>query len=152
MALFCTPVYVVGLGRLLLFHPDFGRWPLPPFFSAAPVPLSPFSAPWEWLRTLLVPWLVAAAPLAAMCLRLVLGLVREELEADYIRTAYAKGLPHDRVIRRHAGPFRPGGHRVADRRERAAGRDEPAPRGPRLLGARLLPAHVARERPRPQGL
>jgi peptide/nickel transport system permease protein len=105
MALFCTPVYVVGLGLLLLFHPKFGRWPLPLFFDAAPVALSPLSAPWEWLRTLLVPWLVASAPLAAMCLRLVLGLVREELGADYIHTAYAKGLPQRRVIRRHAGPF-----------------------------------------------
>ena len=106
MALFCTPVYVVGLGLLLLFGPDFGRWPLPLFFNAAPpVPLSPLSAPWEWARALLVPWLVAAGPLAAMCLRLVLSLVREELGTDYIRTAYAKGLPHQRVIRRHAGPF-----------------------------------------------
>jgi peptide/nickel transport system permease protein len=105
MVLLCTPVYIVGVGLLFLFHPTFGRWPLPLFFDAAPVPLSPFSAPWELLRTLLVPWLVAAAPLAAMCLRLVLVLVREELAADYIRTAYAKGLPHRRVIRHHAGPF-----------------------------------------------
>ena len=105
MVLFCTPVYIVGIGLLFLFHPTFGRWPLPLFFDASPVPLSLFPAPWDLLRTLLVPWLVAAAPLAAMCLRLTLALVREELGADYIRTAYAKGLPRRRVIRRHAGPF-----------------------------------------------
>jgi peptide/nickel transport system permease protein len=105
MVLLCTPVYVVGLGLLLLFGPDFGRWPLALLFKPVPVPLSPLSAPWEWLRTLLVPWLVAAAPLAAMCLRLVLSLVRDELESDHVRTAYAKGLPHHRVVRRHAGPF-----------------------------------------------
>jgi peptide/nickel transport system permease protein len=105
MVLFCTPVYIVGIVLLFLFHPTFGQWPLPLFFDAEPVSLSPFSAPWDWLRTLLVPWLVAAAPLAAMCLRLVLALVREQIGTDHIRTAYAKGLPHDRVIRRHAGPF-----------------------------------------------
>jgi ABC-type dipeptide/oligopeptide/nickel transport system permease component len=103
--LYCAPVYVVGLGLLVLFHPDFGRWPLPYFFDASPVWASPFSAPWDWLRTLLVPWLVAAAPLAAMCLRLVVALVEEQMDADPVRTAMAKGLPYRRVVRRHAGRF-----------------------------------------------
>ncbi len=105
VVLFCTPVYIVGLGLLLLFDPKFGHWPLPVFFDAAPVPLSPASAPWEWLRTLLVPWLVGAAPLAGMCLRLVLSLARDQEGADYVRTAHAKGVPQRRVVRRHVGPF-----------------------------------------------
>ena len=54
---------------------------------------------------MLIPWLVAAAPLAAMCLRLVLAQVREQLESDPVRTAIAKGLTRRRVVRRHAGPF-----------------------------------------------
>jgi ABC-type dipeptide/oligopeptide/nickel transport system permease component len=104
--LYCTPVYVLGLGLLLLFNKDFGRWPMPYFFDAAPViAASPFSSPWDWLRTLLVPWLVAAAPLAAMCLRLVVALLREQRDTDYVRTAMAKGVPYKRVIRRHSGPF-----------------------------------------------
>lgn len=105
MVVYCTPVYVLGLGVLLLFQADFGRWPLPFFFDAEPVRASPFTSPWDWLRTLLVPWLVAAAPLAAMCMRLVISLLREQRDADYVRTAMAKGVPHQRVIRRHAGPF-----------------------------------------------
>ena len=52
-----------------------------------------------------MPWLVAAAPLAAMCLRLVVALLREQEGTDHVRTAIAKGVPHKQVIRRHAGPF-----------------------------------------------
>jgi hypothetical protein len=80
--LYCTPVYVLGLGVLLLFHPTFGTLPLPYFFDAAPIRASPLSSPWDWFRSLLVPWLVAAAPLAGMCLRLVLAQVREQLDSD----------------------------------------------------------------------
>ena len=105
VVLYCAPAYVLGLGVLLLFHPTFGTLPLPYFFDAAPIRASPLSSPWDWFRSLLVPWLVAAAPLAAMCLRLVLAQVREQLDSDPVRTAIAKGLPHRRVVRRHAGPF-----------------------------------------------
>jgi peptide/nickel transport system permease protein len=52
-----------------------------------------------------VPWLVAAAPLAAMSMRLVIALVREQLHSDPVRTATAKGVSHKRVVRRHAGPY-----------------------------------------------
>jgi peptide/nickel transport system permease protein len=102
---YCAPVYVIGLGVLLLFHPTFGALPLPYFFDAAPIRASPLTAPWDWFRSLLVPWLVAAAPLAAMCLRLVVSLLREQEGTDHVRTAIAKGVSHKRVIRRHAGPF-----------------------------------------------
>jgi peptide/nickel transport system permease protein len=105
IVLYCAPAYVLGLGVLLLFHPTFGTLPLPYFFDAAPIRASPLSAPWDWFRSLLVPWLVAAAPLAAMCMRLVVVLLREQQGTDHVRTAIAKGVPHKRVIRHHAGPF-----------------------------------------------
>ncbi len=103
--LYCGPVYVFGFWMLLLFNGTFGIVPVPYFFDAAPVWASPLSSPWDWFRTMLVPWVVAAAPLAAMCLRLVAALVREQLHTDHVRTAIAKGVPHRRVIRHHAGPF-----------------------------------------------
>jgi peptide/nickel transport system permease protein len=105
VVLYCTPAYVLAIGVLLLFHPTFGTLPLPYFFDAAPIHASPLTAPWDWFRSLLVPWLVAAAPLAAMCLRLVVAMLREQEGTDHVRTAIAKGVPHKRVIRRHAGPF-----------------------------------------------
>jgi peptide/nickel transport system permease protein len=100
---YCTPVYVVGLGLLLLFNPIFGRIPLPLFFDATPRWASPFTDPIGWLRTLLVPWIVLGAPLAAMVLRLTVATTIEALDEDYVRTAAAKGLSHRAVIRRHAG-------------------------------------------------
>jgi peptide/nickel transport system permease protein len=101
---YCAPVYVVGLGLLYLFNPGFGIFPVPGFFDAAPNWASPFTHPWTGLRMLHVPWLVLAAPLAGMCLRLTLAMAREVTEEDYVRTAVAKGLPLGRVMRRHVGP------------------------------------------------
>jgi peptide/nickel transport system permease protein len=104
MVVYCTPVYVIGLLLLLAFNPIFGSWPLPAFFEAEPIWASPWSQPWDWFRTLLVPWLVLAAPLGAMVMRLTLATVIETLDEDYVRTAYAKGLGARGVVRRHAAP------------------------------------------------
>lgn len=105
VVLYCAPVYVLGLALLLMFHSSFGSLPLPYFFDAAPIRASPLSSPFDWFRSLLVPWLVAAAPLTAMTLRLVVTLLREQRDSDPLRTAIAKGVPHKRVIRHHAAPF-----------------------------------------------
>jgi ABC-type dipeptide/oligopeptide/nickel transport system permease component len=103
--LYCAPVYALGFGFLLMFHATFGFIHVPYFVDAAPVWASPFTEPWDWFRTLLVPCLIAAAPLGAMCLRLVVAMLREQLESDHVRTAIAKGVPHKRTVRRHAGPY-----------------------------------------------
>ena len=104
MVLYCAPVFFVGLLLLLAFTPTFGAWPLPAFFDAYPIRASPWNHPWDWFRTLLVPWLVLAAPLGAMVLRLTLATAIETLDEDYVRTAYAKGLDSRAVIRHHAAP------------------------------------------------
>jgi len=101
----CAPVYVVGLLLLTLFHPVFGRIHIPGIFDATgDAYASPFTHPWGWLRTLLVPWLVAAAPIAGYMLRATIAMVREELDADHVRTARAKGLAARTVLRRHIAP------------------------------------------------
>ena len=56
----CAPVFFVGLLVLYLFNPIYGSVPLPAFFDAEPAWVSPWSAPWDWFRQLLVPWLVLA--------------------------------------------------------------------------------------------
>jgi ABC-type dipeptide/oligopeptide/nickel transport system permease component len=100
---YCAPVYVVGLGLLLLFNRDVGVWPVRYFFDARPAAfVLPTHDPWDWLRSYLVPWLVAGAPLAAACVRLTARLTIDELEADYVRTALAKGLSYRRAVRHHA--------------------------------------------------
>jgi len=101
--LYCAPVYVIGLGVLLLFAPPFGLVELPYFFdpdSYAP----PLENPWDFVRSMILPWIVVGAPLGAAILRLTVALTVDTLGEDYVRTAAAKGLPHATVVRRHAGP------------------------------------------------
>jgi peptide/nickel transport system permease protein len=101
--LYCAPVYVVGFGLLMLFAPNYGAVELPFFFdphSYAP----PLENPWDFVRSMLLPWMVVGAPLGAAILRLTMALTVDALNEDYVRTAAAKGLPHARIVRRHAGP------------------------------------------------
>jgi peptide/nickel transport system permease protein len=103
MVLLCLPVYVAAYGLLILFAPPFGLRPLPVLFEPH-VYQPPWDDPWDWARSLLLPWLVLAAPLAAVVLRLTVALTRDAMQEDFVRTGIAKGLPYGRVVRRHAGP------------------------------------------------
>jgi peptide/nickel transport system permease protein len=103
MVLYCAPVYAVGFGLLLLFAPAYGVVELPYFFdigSYAP----PLENPWDFVRSMILPWLVVGAPLGAAILRLTLALAVDTMGEDYVRSAAAKGVPHAKVVRRHAGP------------------------------------------------
>ena len=101
----CTPVYLVGLTLILVFNPVFGLIPVEALFDAdGNAYAAPWVDPWGWLQTLLIPWLVAAAPIAGYCLRTTVSLVLEELGTDHVRTARAKGLATRVVMRRHAAP------------------------------------------------
>jgi peptide/nickel transport system permease protein len=101
--LYCAPVYVVGCGLLLLFAPPFGLVELPVFFDPDSY-RPPLESPWDFARSMLLPWIVVGAPLGAAILRLTLALTVETLGEDFVRTASAKGLSHATVVRRHAGP------------------------------------------------
>jgi peptide/nickel transport system permease protein len=105
MVAYCAPVFFVGLFVLWMFNPIYGRIPLPAFFDAEPRWVNPWDAPWDWFRQLLVPWIVLAAPLGAMCLRLTLAETREAMDEDFVRTAAAKGVGQARIVRRHAAPL-----------------------------------------------
>jgi peptide/nickel transport system permease protein len=99
----CAPVYVVGLLAILVFSPSVGA-PIP-VFIVKPNIYEPFSQnPLAWLRSLLVPWLVAGAPLAAMTLRMVRATLPEVLDLDFVRTAVGKGLSPRRVTVLHTLP------------------------------------------------
>jgi peptide/nickel transport system permease protein len=103
MFFFCTPVYVVGLTLILFFSPPFGTWEIPALFELHTY-ISPFDEPLTFLRAMLVPWLVTAAPLAAVVLRLSLSAITDVMEEDYIRTAQGKGLTRHQAVRHHAAP------------------------------------------------
>lgn len=59
-------------------------------------------AGWGRLSQIVLPAICLGAPFAGYIARLTRTGMLEVLGQDYIRTAYAKGLPHRRVIVRHA--------------------------------------------------
>jgi ABC-type dipeptide/oligopeptide/nickel transport system permease component len=100
----CAPVYWVGLFTLLLFGNGIGRvldlGVLVDTGTYEPLTTDPLA----WLGSLLVPWMVAGAPLAAICLRLTASTMRDVGDADFVRTALGKGLSERRVAFRHSLP------------------------------------------------
>ena len=60
--------------------------------------------PIAWFGYLLVPWMITGAPLAAICLRLTASGMRDQDDADFVRTASGKGLSGRRVAFRHSLP------------------------------------------------
>jgi peptide/nickel transport system permease protein len=94
-----APVYWLGLVALYLFAKDIG---VVPVFEGAGSYTGITEDPWQWLQSLLLPWLVLAASFAAIYARLLRGSMIEALGEDYVRTARAKGLRERRVIGRHA--------------------------------------------------
>ncbi len=96
------PVYWFGSIVLVLFAPQSGYLLQIPFLSwyGGYVPFA--DSPLRWLQSLWVPWLVLAAPLAAMVYRMTRASLAEVVTEDFVRTARAKGLRERIVLRRHA--------------------------------------------------
>lgn len=99
---FAAPVYVVGLGLLLLFGSKIAAFDL-----GVGIPLQYVEwgeSPVRWLGALLVPWLVLGLPLGGLCFRVMAQSTVAVLGEPYLQTARAKGLGHRRVVLRHAAP------------------------------------------------
>lgn len=95
-----APVYVVGLGLLLLFGATIAAVPIG---VGIPLQYVEFGAsPVGWLGALLVPWLVLGLPLGGLCFRVMSGTTVEALGAPYVQTARSKGLTRRAVVLRHA--------------------------------------------------
>lgn len=63
---------------------------------------SPFEAPFRFLQHVCLPAIVMGTDLAAPLTRYIRAEMLEQLKQDYVRTAWAKGLPSRIVIVRHA--------------------------------------------------
>ncbi len=99
----CAPVYWVALVVILLFGKGIGLLVgIPIIDTGLYQPLG--SNPIAWFGYLLVPWMVTGAPLAAICLRLTASGMRDVDDAEFVRTAYGKGLSERRVALRHSLP------------------------------------------------
>lgn len=93
-----APGYWLGLVALYLFADDIGQFKLLPGVGSY-VPLS--ESPVRWFGSLLLPWLVLAAPLAGLYARLLRSTMIDALAQDHIRATRAKGV-RPRVVLRHA--------------------------------------------------
>jgi len=99
-----TPVLFQALLVLFYFSSNVSDVVRLPFLSGQDQYV-PFSEdPLLFLRAMWVPWLLAAAPLAAFVLRITEAHMREDLQEDFVRTARAKGVSERQVINRHALP------------------------------------------------
>ena len=96
------PVYWFSSIALVLFAPQSGYLLQIPFMSWYGGYVSFGHSPLRWLQSLWVPWLVLAAPLAAMVYRMTRASLAEALHEDFVRTARAKGVRERIVVRRHA--------------------------------------------------
>jgi peptide/nickel transport system permease protein len=98
LMLVSAPEYWLGLIVLYLFAADIGQVHL---FPGAGSYVGLTSDPAKWLTSLLMPWFVLAAGVAAVYARLMRGSMLEVMSEDYIRTARAKGLSERRVVLHH---------------------------------------------------
>ena len=60
------------------------------------------TAPWEWFKTLVIPWITLAVLYIGIYGRVLRANLVEAYQEDFIRTARAKGLSPMRVMLRHA--------------------------------------------------
>ncbi len=96
LVLISAPEFWLALIALLLFSEDIGKFKILPG-AGSYVPIS--QDPWGWFTSLIMPWFVLAAGSAAVFARLMRGSLIETMKEDYIRTARAKGLTEQRVVR-----------------------------------------------------
>jgi peptide/nickel transport system permease protein len=94
-----APLYVLGVGLILLFGSDVALVEIGVHIPRAYVPFG--ESPLRWVGALVVPWALVGLPLAALLLRLTRTSVAGVLREDYIVTASAKGLDERTVLRRH---------------------------------------------------
>jgi peptide/nickel transport system permease protein len=94
-----APLYVLGVGLILLFGSDIALVNVGVHIPRAYVPFG--DSPARWAGSLVVPWILVGLPLAALVLRLTRTSVSAILGEDFVRTASAKGLDERTVLRRH---------------------------------------------------
>lgn len=92
-----APAYVVGLLAILGFGLYVPIFPTSGYVNFADDPVG-------WLHHLLLPWIVLAVLNSAYYTRLTRAQMLDELNRDYIRTAFAKGMPKRKVVTDHALP------------------------------------------------
>jgi peptide/nickel transport system permease protein len=97
---YSMPTFVLGLLFLLFFYYELTIHGIHAFPGSGYVSFT--TSPFEWFRSLILPWFTLALVSAATYTRLTRGSMLDVMGEDYIRTARAKGLSERRVVFRHS--------------------------------------------------
>lgn len=92
---FSIPNFWLGIILIMVVSVQWGLLPASGY-------VSPFVDPWQSFITMLMPAFVLGSQLAAVLMRHTRSAMIEVLQADYVRTALAKGMPRHRIILKHA--------------------------------------------------
>jgi peptide/nickel transport system permease protein len=92
---YSLPSFFIGLVLIFVVVLKLGWLPFPSY-------VSPFDNPFQFLQTMILPWIVLAVLNTAFYMRLTRNQVLETFNEDYVRTARAKGLPERTVVVKHA--------------------------------------------------
>jgi peptide/nickel transport system permease protein len=92
---FSIPSFWLGILLIMLVSVEWGLLPASGY-------VSPFEDLWQSVQTMVMPAFVLGSQLAAILMRHMRSAMLEVLNADYVRTALAKGLPRPRIILKHA--------------------------------------------------
>jgi peptide/nickel transport system permease protein len=90
-----VPSFFFGIMLILLFAVILGWLPSGGYVNIEDGPV-------EHLKRMILPTLALGFSAAGLLARMVRSTMLDVLNEDYVRTAYAKGLPNRRVIMRHA--------------------------------------------------
>lgn len=92
---FSIPSFWLGILLIMVVSVQWGLLPASGY-------VSPFEDPVQSLRTMLLPAIVLGSHLSAVLMRHTRSAMIEALNADYVRTALAKGMPWRRIVLQHA--------------------------------------------------
>jgi peptide/nickel transport system permease protein len=99
---YSMPVFWLGLILMYIFAVNFKQWGLPYFPTVGMYDLAVGPTIPQILWHLALPLLTASIGFVAGYSRFVRSQMLEVINQDYIRTAYAKGVPRAKVITQHA--------------------------------------------------
>lgn len=92
---YSMPAFFIGLVLMFFVVIKMAWLPFPSY-------ISPFDNPFQFLQTMILPWIVLAFLYTAFYMRLTRNQVLDVFGEDYVRTARAKGLPERTVVIKHA--------------------------------------------------
>jgi peptide/nickel transport system permease protein len=84
------------LGSIFLYYLGYklGWFPLSGYVSFT-------TSPWQWFKHLVLPWATLSVLFIGFYSRVLRSTILDNTNEDYVRTAHAKGLTDNQVLRRH---------------------------------------------------